>query len=65
MTDEVTPFFRTVGEKVNWPNGPREAGLDHAGPYECGVLDCKIGAALCSRTGLPLRFSGGFVLLRI
>jgi len=49
VTDEVTPFFRTVGEKVNWPNGPREAGLDHAGPYECGVLDCKIGAALCGK----------------
>ena len=49
-----------VEEKVNWPNGPREAGLDHAVPYESGVLDCqKLGAALCSCAGLPLRFSGG------
>ena len=26
-------FNRDVEEKVNWPNGPREAGLDHAIPY--------------------------------
>ena len=51
---------RDVEEKVNWPNGPREAGLDHAVPYESGILDCKIGAVLCSRTGLPLRFSVGY-----
>jgi len=51
---------RDVEEKVNWPNGPREAGLDHAVPYESGILDCKTGAALCSRTGLPLRFNGGY-----
>jgi len=27
------------GEGENWPNGPREAGLDHAVPYESGILD--------------------------
>ena len=54
---------RDVEEKVNWPNGPREAGQDHAVPYKSGILDCKIGAALCSRAGLPMRFSGGYVLI--
>ena len=49
---------------MNWPNGPREAGLDHAVPYESGIVDCqKHGAALCSRAGPPLRFNGGYVLI--
>ena len=37
--------------------------VEDAVPYESGILDCqKHGAVLCSRTGLPLRFSGDYVL---
>ena len=46
-----------------WPPRPTSAvkrDVEDAVPYESGVLDCqKLGAVLCSRAGLPLRFSSG------
>ena len=38
--------------------------VEDAVPYESGILDCqKLGAALCSRAGLPLRSNGDYSVL--